>query len=127
MASSQTAAFGLQEPSLIKFQGFINGKWVDAKNGEKIAVTNPATSEELGTVPDMGLAETQEAIDAAAAAFPAWSRTTAKVDMDAFFLRSLLNKLYCSNDMIFSSDSSNLCNNITKTSVVSSCVKFQHN
>jgi len=78
MASSQTAAFGLQEPSLIKFQGFINGKWVDAKNGEKIAVTNPATSEELGTVPDMGLAETQEAIDAAAAAFPAWSRTTAK-------------------------------------------------
>lgn len=32
----------------------------------------------------MGLAETQEAIDAAAAAFPAWSRTTAKVNVNAF-------------------------------------------
>lgn len=40
---------------------------------------DPATLEELGTVPEMGLAETKEAIDAAARAFPAWSRTTAKV------------------------------------------------
>ncbi|KAF9450164.1 succinate-semialdehyde dehydrogenase [Macrolepiota fuliginosa MF-IS2] len=78
MASSQTTVFGLKDPSLIKFQGHINGKWVDAHNGEKIVVTNPATDEELGTVPDMGLAETQEAINAAAAAFPTWSRTTAK-------------------------------------------------
>ncbi|KAF9462029.1 succinate-semialdehyde dehydrogenase [Collybia nuda] len=78
MASSQAAAFGLKDPSLIKFQGLIDGKWIDAKDGEKIIVTNPATLEELGTVPDMGLAETKEAIDAAARAFPAWSTTTAK-------------------------------------------------
>ncbi|KAF5387701.1 hypothetical protein D9615_000736 [Tricholomella constricta] len=78
MASTQASAFGLKDPSLIKFQGFIDGKWVDAKNGEKISVTNPATLEELGTVPDMGLSETKEAIDAASRAFPAWSRTTAK-------------------------------------------------
>ncbi|KAG6861969.1 hypothetical protein C0995_009153 [Termitomyces sp. Mi166 len=78
MASTQAAVFGLKDPSLVKFQGFIDGKWIDAKNGEKIIVTNPATNEELGTVPDMGLTETKEAIEAASRAFPAWSRTTAK-------------------------------------------------
>ncbi|RXW25735.1 hypothetical protein EST38_g26 [Candolleomyces aberdarensis] len=74
--------FGLQDPSLIKFQGYIDGKWVDAKSGEKIAVTNPATNDELGSVPEMGLEETQEAIAAAAKAFPEWSRTTAKYRHD---------------------------------------------
>jgi acyl-CoA reductase-like NAD-dependent aldehyde dehydrogenase len=44
-------------------------------------IADPATNEELGTVPEMGLAETKEAIEAAHKAFPAWSRTTAKVSM----------------------------------------------
>ncbi|TFK43856.1 succinate-semialdehyde dehydrogenase [Crucibulum laeve] len=78
MASNQASVFGLKDSSLIKFQAFIDGKWVDSKSGETIVVTNPATNEELGTVPEMGLAETKEAIDAAAKAFPAWSKTTSK-------------------------------------------------
>ncbi|KAF9534622.1 succinate-semialdehyde dehydrogenase [Crepidotus variabilis] len=78
MASSQASVFGLKDPSLIKFQGLINGKWVDSKSGEKISVTNPATNEELGSVPEMGLEETKEAIEAASKAFPSWSKTTAK-------------------------------------------------
>ena len=41
--------------------------------------TDPATTEELGTVPEMGLEETKEAIDAASKAFKTWSKTTAKV------------------------------------------------
>ena len=40
---------------------------------------DPATEEELGTVPEMGLDETKQAIDAAARAFTAWSKTTPKV------------------------------------------------
>ena len=40
---------------------------------------DPATAEELGTVPEMGLAETKQAIDAASKAFKTWSKTTAKV------------------------------------------------
>jgi len=63
---------------LIKTQGFIDGKWVDAKDGAKITVTNPANNKELGTVPEKGLAETKEAIDAAAKAFKTWGKTTAK-------------------------------------------------
>lgn len=42
-------------------------------------LSDPATEEELGSVPEMGLAETKQAIDAAARAFKSWSKTTAKV------------------------------------------------
>ncbi|THV08128.1 succinic semialdehyde dehydrogenase [Dendrothele bispora CBS 962.96] len=89
MASSQAASkFGLKDSGLIKTQGLIDGKWIDAKDGATISVTNPATNEELGTVPEMGLAETKEAIDAAAKAFPAWSKKTTKERHD------ILMKLY---------------------------------
>ena len=40
---------------------------------------DPATTEELGTVPEMGLEETKEAIEAASKAFKTWSKTTGKV------------------------------------------------
>jgi succinate-semialdehyde dehydrogenase/glutarate-semialdehyde dehydrogenase len=76
--ASTSNVFGLKDPSLIRTQGFIDGKWVDAKDGGKITVTNPATLKELGTVPELGLSETKEAIDAAAKAFKTWGTTTAK-------------------------------------------------
>lgn len=44
-----------------------------------VLATDPATAEELGAIPDMGLAETKEAISAASKAFKTWSKTTAKV------------------------------------------------
>ncbi|ETW84022.1 hypothetical protein HETIRDRAFT_408257 [Heterobasidion irregulare TC 32-1] len=75
---ASTSAFGLKDSSLVKTQGFINGQWIDAKSGEKITVTNPATEEKLGTIPEMGVEETKEAINAAAEAFKTWSKTTAK-------------------------------------------------
>ncbi|KZW04174.1 succinic semialdehyde dehydrogenase [Exidia glandulosa HHB12029] len=87
MASSKTAqAFGLKDPSLIHTQGFIAGKWRDAK--ETFDVTNPATNDVLGSVADMGVAETKEAVDAAAEAFKTWSKTTAKQRHD------ILMKMY---------------------------------
>ncbi|KAF7324356.1 Succinate-semialdehyde dehydrogenase [Mycena sanguinolenta] len=79
--ASHASAFGLKDHTLVKTQAFIGGKWLDAKSGEKIVVQNPATLEELGTVPEMGLAETKEAIDAASKALPEWSNTTAKVSL----------------------------------------------
>ncbi|KAL1944396.1 hypothetical protein VTO73DRAFT_3581 [Trametes versicolor] len=79
---ASTSAFGLKDPSLVRTQAYIGGKWVDAKEGGTIKVTNPATEEELGTIPEMGLAETKEAIDAAATAFKTWSKTTAKYRHD---------------------------------------------
>ncbi len=43
------------------------------------ARVDPATEEELGTIPEMGLEETKQAIDAASKAFKTWSKTSAKV------------------------------------------------
>ncbi|CCL98253.1 uncharacterized protein FIBRA_00247 [Fibroporia radiculosa] len=75
---ASTSTFGLKDVSLVHMQGLIGGNWVDAHDGGKITVINPATDEELGTIPEMGLVETKEAIDAAGRAFKSWSKTTAK-------------------------------------------------
>jgi succinate-semialdehyde dehydrogenase / glutarate-semialdehyde dehydrogenase len=68
----------LKDPTLLRTQAFLNGEWVNAANHATHDVLNPATREKLGTVPDMGAAETRRAIEAAAAAFAAWAAKTAK-------------------------------------------------
>ena len=68
----------LKDPTLLRTQAFLNGEWVNADNRAAHDVLNPATGEKLGTVPAMGAAETRRAIEAAAAAFPAWAAKTAK-------------------------------------------------
>ena len=55
----------------------IGGKWVAADSGKTIDVTDPATGEFLGTVPNCGRAETKRAVAAAEAAFPGWRARTA--------------------------------------------------
>ncbi len=55
---------------------YINGEWTTTGDG-KIDVMNPATGEILGSVPNGGEQEATQAIEAAAAAFPEWSKTTA--------------------------------------------------
>ncbi len=56
---------------------FINGEFVDAQSGATFEVTNPATGESLGQVPDGGAADAEAAIAAADTAFANWSKTTA--------------------------------------------------
>jgi succinate-semialdehyde dehydrogenase / glutarate-semialdehyde dehydrogenase len=68
----------LRDPDLLRTRALIGGKWQDAANGATHPVANPATRETIGTVPDMGVAETRRAIEAAAQAFPAWAALTAK-------------------------------------------------
>jgi succinate-semialdehyde dehydrogenase/glutarate-semialdehyde dehydrogenase len=67
----------LQDPSLLKSLAFINGQWIDADSGERSNVVNPSTGEILASVPVMGAAETQRAIEAAANAMAAWKKTSA--------------------------------------------------
>jgi len=71
-------AISLKDPSLLRQQCYVDGAWIDADAGGRIEVTNPATGEVIGTVPQAGAAETRRAIEAAAAAFPAWAAKTAK-------------------------------------------------
>jgi succinate-semialdehyde dehydrogenase/glutarate-semialdehyde dehydrogenase len=68
----------LKDPTLLRQQCYVDGAWIDADGGGKVEVTNPATGAVLGTVPLFGVAETRRAIEAAAAAFPAWAAKTAK-------------------------------------------------
>ena len=67
----------LNDNSLFKQQAYVNGQWIDADNGNTFEVTNPATNEVIGTVPDLGAAETKRAIEAANEAWPAWRAKTA--------------------------------------------------
>jgi succinate-semialdehyde dehydrogenase/glutarate-semialdehyde dehydrogenase len=68
----------LKDPTLLRQQCYINGSWCDADNGVTIPVTNPATGEEIASIPRLGMAETRRAIEAAGAAFPGWRAKTAK-------------------------------------------------
>ncbi len=68
----------LKDPSLLSQRCYIDGQWCDADGGKTIKVTNPATGAEIGTIPNMGAAETRRAIEAAARAMPAWAAKTAK-------------------------------------------------
>ncbi|MGK5035977.1 NADP-dependent succinate-semialdehyde dehydrogenase [Janthinobacterium sp. LB3P118] len=68
----------LKDPTLLRYQAYVNGAWADADGGQTINVSNPATGEHIGTVPLMGAAETRRAIEAANAAWPAWRKKTAK-------------------------------------------------
>ena len=56
---------------------FIAGQWVGADSGKTVDVTDPATGEVIGTMPNCGAAETRRAIAAAHAAQPAWAAKTA--------------------------------------------------
>src|SRR5210317_1721714 len=68
----------ISDQALLKTQADINGQWVDADNGETVAVTNPANGEIIAEVAKCSTAETRRAIEAAEAAFVEWRSRTAK-------------------------------------------------
>ncbi len=68
----------LLNKTLFRNQAFINGVWCSADSQNRFAVDNPATGETIALVADMGAADARRAIQAAAAAQPAWARTLAK-------------------------------------------------
>ncbi len=68
----------LGDRRLLREQCYIDGSWVDAEDGRRIEVTDPATGEVIGSVPRLGATETRRAIDAAARALPEWRAKTAK-------------------------------------------------
>ena len=68
----------ISDQALLKTRAYINGQWVDADSGETVPVTNPANGEVIAEVAKCSTAETRRAIEAAGAAFPEWSKRTAK-------------------------------------------------
>jgi succinate-semialdehyde dehydrogenase/glutarate-semialdehyde dehydrogenase len=78
METRASAGIVLRDPRLFREASYVDGGWLASTAHDAIAVDNPATGEVVGTVPKLGRAETRVAIDAAARAFPAWRRKTAK-------------------------------------------------
>jgi succinate-semialdehyde dehydrogenase/glutarate-semialdehyde dehydrogenase len=68
----------LKDTALLRTQAYVAGAWLDARSGATRDVFNPASGKKMGTVPNMGAAETRSAIEAAAAALPAWAKKTAQ-------------------------------------------------
>jgi succinate-semialdehyde dehydrogenase / glutarate-semialdehyde dehydrogenase len=66
----------LDNPGLLRTQALINGEWVGG--AASFAVTDPATGRELAQVPNLGRADADAAIAAAANALNAWKAKPAK-------------------------------------------------
>jgi aspartate-semialdehyde dehydrogenase len=65
---------GLNDRALARSFAYVGGRWVAAADGVGLAVTDPATGEEVGRVARLAAADSAAAVDAAAVAFPAWSQ-----------------------------------------------------
>lgn len=74
----QSGDIALIRPELFKQDCYIGGKWVHAVDGQRIAVTNPATSRAIGGVPRLAREQITAAITAAHAALAPWSTQTAQ-------------------------------------------------
>lgn len=68
----------LNDSSLLRKQGFIEGTWQHADDGQVIKVINPANGSLVSTVPRMGAVETRRAIDAAQRALDPWKALSGK-------------------------------------------------
>jgi malonate-semialdehyde dehydrogenase (acetylating)/methylmalonate-semialdehyde dehydrogenase len=77
----------------VQLPHFINGEWVESKAVEWLDVPNPATGEVLARVPLAAAEEVNKAVEAAAAAFPAWRRTPPEDRIQPLFrLKHLLEE-----------------------------------
>ena len=75
MSSGERGA--LAEPDLLLERAYIDGEWVQG-NRAPIAVDDPFTLASFGEVPNLGAAEAERAVAAAAEAFPTWAGKTAQ-------------------------------------------------
>ncbi|WP_417579638.1 NAD-dependent succinate-semialdehyde dehydrogenase [Pelagibacterium sp.] len=66
-------AASLADPELLCQLAHVAGRPVAAASGEDIAVTDPATSDVIGTIPALSAEESSAAIDQAETAFSHWS------------------------------------------------------
>ena len=51
----------LDDLQLLREQAYVNGQWIEADDGTRFAVTNPADGETIAQVSSLGQAETTRA------------------------------------------------------------------
>jgi malonate-semialdehyde dehydrogenase (acetylating) / methylmalonate-semialdehyde dehydrogenase len=62
-------------PPLTRVPNYVNGEWKESSSTDRQDVINPATGEVIASVPLSSEREVADAVEAAAAAYPAWRRT----------------------------------------------------
>ncbi|HTC47181.1 MAG TPA: CoA-acylating methylmalonate-semialdehyde dehydrogenase [Candidatus Aquilonibacter sp.] len=77
-------------PPVIRLGNYINGQWTDSHAAEWREVINPATGEVLAQVPLADGNEVNQAVEAAAAAFPEWRRTPPEDRIQPLFKLKML-------------------------------------
>lgn len=77
-------------PPLTRVPNYINGGWHDSSSTEWQDVLNPANGEVLASVPLSSTDEVATAIEAAAAAYPAWRRTPPEDRIQPLFKLKML-------------------------------------
>lgn len=66
-------------------RNYVNGRWSEASGAALLPVENPSTGEVIAQVPLTPASGAAEAVGAAAAAFPAWSRTPVSRRVQSLF------------------------------------------
>jgi succinate-semialdehyde dehydrogenase/glutarate-semialdehyde dehydrogenase len=79
-----TPPLALRDQSLLRESAYVAGEWMRGET--RFAVKNPATGALIGHVPQLGAAETRQAIASAEAAFPDWRKRSAR-ERGALLLR----------------------------------------
>lgn len=68
-----------------RMQNFINGRFTDIDSTRLLTITSPTDGRELALMPCSTAADLDAAVNAAKAAFPAWSQTPIKERVQVFF------------------------------------------
>ncbi|GJN90212.1 hypothetical protein Rhopal_003211-T1 [Rhodotorula paludigena] len=77
MASSSAAPLKLSNPSLWKSEGgFLNGKWTSGSGSGSFKVVNPGNGQTLGSLPEMTVEDTKQAVNHAHEALKTWRQTS---------------------------------------------------
>src|SRR5579872_6482792 len=77
-------------PPITRVPNYINGQWTESRASEWRDVLNPATGETIAQVPLADANEVNQAVEAAAAAFPEWRRTPAEYRIQPLFKLKML-------------------------------------
>ncbi len=75
--STPTVTIPSLDPAVLRDQCYIGGAWRAARSGRTFAVTNPATGDQVGEVPDCDPSDVETAIAAAVDAFDDWRQRPA--------------------------------------------------
>ena len=68
----------LRDEELFCSRCYVNGQWLESREGRRLRVFDPASGERIGSVPAFGRSETAAAITAAHAAWAPWRALTAR-------------------------------------------------